>query len=351
MNKLKLIILTFLFLPQINFAQESLNSNSKFYISTKVGYTLPAASTTVGSPREEVGREFLYIRNNGNDINEFSQQSSTGSRGAGFTTAFSLGYMFNKNIGVEMEISYLRSTTREDARLDVDTSQNQDTRYFAEQYSYTSMFRLAPMLVIQADGNSKFQPYAKLGILMPFAGSTNIKLSIDDQTGARAMDLLPVINPDSEERMIEQIGVAVPIPAPTASEIEAKTYGALSIGFASRVGANYQINDKWKIFGELEVNLLSIKADRTVFTSFESRITSQEFIDAANAFGLNTSYTIDDIPEIIRVTQYVDEVTQNSNSTFDTKSPSYDRDKPLERKNFRDNYSSWGFFLGIKYAF
>jgi len=342
--RFKLFFLLILMFNQYLSAQEnSFWSNSS--VSFKTGYTIPAASTTVGSPREEVGNEFLRINKNG----DFSQKSSTGSRGAGFTFSGSFTYMFSDNFGVDVELSYLRSSNTTDAFIDIDTSSVEGNKYFAEQTSHTKMFRIAPMLIVQGSNEKKFQPYARFGLLMPLFGATYISMYIDDQTGQQAYRLLPVINPGDIEIMEEKFGVFPPIP--TESTVEAKTRGAFSLGFASRFGVNMKLGKKIAVFAELESNMLSVRAKDTKVTKFRTEVSNKELADFASSIGVTTVYNTEDIPSIIINTNYVDEVTQNSNRNFDTNSPNSDKNKPLEQKSFRDNYNSFGLFFGIKYNF
>jgi hypothetical protein len=342
--KFKSLVFLVALISQHLIAQESTFWN-KSAISFKTGFTIPAASTTVGSPREEVGNEFLRINKNG----EFSQKSSTGSRGAGYSFSGSFSYMFNDNFGVDVELSYLRSSNINDAFIDIDTSNVEGKRYFAEQTSFTKMFRIAPMIVVQGNKEKKFQPYAKFGLLMPLFGATYINMYIDDETGLQAYRLLPVINPGDIEIMEQNFGIFPPIP--TESTVEAKTLGAFSLGFASRFGVNMKVGEKISVFAELESNMLSVKAKNTEVTKFRTEVSNKELADFANSIGITTVYNTEDIPNIIINTNYVDEVNQNSNRSFDTNAANFDKNKPLEQKSFRDNYNSFGLFVGVKYSF
>ena len=325
---------------------QDLEANKGLYFGLKTGYTIPVAKTTIGSPRNEVGDRLILSSAEGNYSE--SIKNPFGSRGAGATVAANIGYMFNDNFGVEMEFSFLRSTKILDASRDetiIDNTISQ--RYFAEQYSYTNMFRVSPLLVVSGDPNKKFTPYAKFGILLPLAGKTIVEVSIADETGELAEEIMPVLNTELYEA-IQSSGLNIPIA--TSSEIKAKTSGAFSVGFAARIGGVYNINEQWGIFSEMEMNMLSILAKETEFTEFNAKVPQSLAAVAEGLLGLENiqyEYGFNDLPEILRLTQYQAEITEASNSLY---IPSR-KNEPYEQLAFRDNYNSFGIMVGVKYRF
>lgn len=341
----KICLLVFIFVALILNAQEETTKNKKkgrAYFTIKTGYTFPVAKTTVGSPKPELGK-LLFVNNQ--QTGDYSEKQPFGTRGAGFQVAGAVGYMFTDNFGLEMEISYLRSTKILDATRN-ETDAN-GRNYYAEQHSYTNMARMAPMLVVSGNPHKKFTPYGKFGILLPFAGKTVVEATINDETGVMAANTLPILNKELADSIASH-GLNIPIP--TETYIKAKTAGQFSIGFAARVGCTYNINSKWSIFAEAEMNMLTIKAKDTKFTDFSSK-TPEELIEVAELLlgmeNIKSEYGMEDIPEILRVTEYQNEITENSNTTYD-----YTRkDEPLQQLTFRDSYNSFGFMLGFKYNF
>ncbi|MCB0540458.1 MAG: outer membrane beta-barrel protein [Bacteroidetes bacterium] len=314
------------------------------YFTFKTGYTFPVAKTTVGSPKPELGK--LLIRSNDDPNNyQYSEKQPFGTRGAGFQVAGSVGYMFIDNFGLEMEFSFLRSSKILDARRDETNAAG--LNYFAEQYSYTNMVRMAPMVVVSGNPNKKFTPYGKFGILLPFAGKTIVEATINDKTGVMADNTLPLLNKELADSIASH-GLNIPIP--TETYIKAKTAGQFSIGFAARVGCTYNITPKWSVFAEAEMNMLTIKAKDTKFVDFSTE-TPEDLIAAAEIIlgmeNIQSKYGMEDLPEILRVTEYKNEITETSNSSYN-----YARkDEPLEQVTFRDSYNSFGFMLGFKYNF
>ena len=329
------------------FAQD-INTSKGIYFGLKTGYTIPVAKSTIGSPRTEVGNRIIFSSNEGGF--SYSEKNPFGSRGAGIIIAGSVGYMFSENFGLEMELSFLRGTQILDASRDeyvLDTIGNSTRRYFSEQFSYTNMLRAAPMLVVSGDPSKKFIPYAKFGVLLPMAGKTIVEVNINDETGELANDLLPVLNTELADSIASK-GIYIPIP--TISNIKAKTSGAFSLGFTAKFGGAYSINDRWLVFTELEMNMLTVKTKETEFTDFYAEVPEELTIVAETILeidNIQNIYGFDDIPDILRLTIYEDELTESSNSTY----TSARKNEPYQQLTFRENYNSFGLLLGIRYTF
>lgn len=331
------------------FAQES---GKGLFFSFKGGYSIPVSKSTIGSPRSEVGNRILVNSEEGSYT--YSEKNPFGSRGAGASVAGSVGYMFNNHFGFEFEVSFLRSTKILDGSRDETIVKfNESYNYFAEQFSYTNMLRVSPMLVVSGNPNKKFIPYAKMGIVLPLAGKTVVEVTINDGIGILADELLPVIDPQLSSDLLVALD-SVRIPIATNSYIKAKTSGAFSLGFTSRLGCAYVINDRWQIFGEVEMNMLTIKSKETKFTEATIEVTDEKLIVLAETIlgrEIQSVYDFYDLPEILRLTVYQNEITESSNSSYNISSMNYDRNAPFEQVTFRDNYNSFGLQLGVKYKF
>lgn len=327
---------------------QNINTSKGIYFGLKTGYTIAVAKSTIGSPRSEVGNRIIFSSNEGGF--SYSEKNPFGSRGAGIIIAGSVGYMFSENFGLEMELSFLRGTQILDASRNeslLDTIGNSTRRYFSEQFSYTNMLRASPMLVVSGDPSKKFIPYAKFGVLLPLAGKTIIEVNINDETGELAKDLLPVLNTELADSIASK-GLNIPIT--TTSNIKAKTSGVFSLGFTAKFGGAYKVNNKWLIFGELEMNMLSVKSKETEFVDFYAEVPealvllAESFLEIDN---IQNVYGFEDLPEILRLTIYEDEITESSNSTYTSER----KNEPFQQLTFRDNYNSFGLLLGIRYMF
>lgn len=333
------------FLMTMVFAQDE-NLNKGLYFGFKAGYSIAAAKSTIGSPRSEVGNRLIVSSEEGTYTT--STKNPFGSRGAGATFAGSVGYMFSDHFGIEMEFSFLRTSkildaSRNETILDGTTAKT----YFAEQYSYTNMFRAAPMLVVSGNPNKKFTPYAKFGVLLPLAGKTIVEVNINDETGELADQLLPVLNTELADSLISK---GLDIPIPTESYIKAKTAGAFSLGFTAKMGGAYNINKNWSIFGEVEVTMLTIKAKETEFVDFSAEVPEALAAIAETLLEIDNiqyEYGFYDLPEVLRLSRYEDEITESSNSTYIAAR----KNEPYQQLTFRDNYNAVGLLFGFRYNF
>lgn len=347
------IISFFIYQPILS-QENSSDGMNGLYVQWKAGFTFPVSQSTIGSPRSEVGDK-LIAASFENGALKYSEKNPFGSRGAGGTIGGSVGYMFSENFGAELEFTFIRTLQITDAEQSIDTSALSRT-YYAQQVSHTNMFRAAPMVVVTGNSGKKIRPYAKFGLLIPLAGATVATLNLVDETGELADNLFPVLDEelyndvDSVGRSLLGDNFAIP----TTSVIEAKTYGQFSLGFTSKIGAEMQLSDKWSFFGEMEMNMLTVKAKQTKITSFNSTVSNEALVGLAEqrlGREIQSLFTLEDIPEILRLTNYENEITESSNSTYDVSSSTYNRSNPYEQLTFRDNYNSFGFMIGVKYRF
>ncbi len=342
MKKITLLLLISSFLTLS--AQEVIQSD-KHIVSFRFGYSIPVSSSQIGSPRSEIGKTFKETLPDGTII---SEKNSYGSRGAGINLSLGYDYMITENISVGIDFSYLHTLGITDAYHIIKNNKD-EILYDAKQTSYTSMFRATPMVGVYANKNLLIRPYAKFGLLIPFAGATYAKLDIIDETGMAFEGLMPVIDPELYNEVVAiRLSTGLDVPIPTESHIEASTLGAFSLGFDARLGAEYNILDHLNIFAELNMQMLTIKSNKTTITKFTSG-TDENTKGLAKLLGLEVKdYNLEDIPEFLRVTQYVEEINTESNTLS---SSNYNRDAESNQLNFRNNYNGFGFILGVKYGF
>tara|TARA_B110000037_G_C17126222_1_gene508196 strand:- start:559 stop:1590 length:1032 start_codon:yes stop_codon:yes gene_type:complete len=343
MKRIIIILIALIFIKNINGQEkESKNKRDKHIFSFRFGYSIPVAKSQIGSPRSEIGDTYKELKSNNIFV---SETNSYGSRGAGLNFALSYEYMITENISAGLEFSYLYTLGINDAFTLIKSGNN--IVYDANQNSYTSMLRATPMVGIYANKGLLIRPYAKFGLIVPLTGTTNATLIIVDETGKVFNDLMPIIDPEFFNNIKNNI-ITRNLDVPTSTIIEATTSGVFSVGFDARIGAEYKILDNLKIFAELNMQMLTVKGGKTTITKFESS-TNDEIKGFAPLIGIDVKdYTLDDVPEYLRVTKYVDEINEESN-VYGT--ASYNREKSADQLGFRDNYNAFGFILGIKYGF
>lgn len=351
-------------------AQDKVNYK-KHFVSFRTGYSIPVSNSQVGSPRAEVGKTYVNeILNAAGETVSYSEKNSFGSRGAGLIVSLAYGYMITQNFSFEMDFNLLYTFGFNDAYINRRDVTNKAI-YHAEQVSQTTMFRISPMVGVYANENLLIRPYAKFGLIVPLLGSTSVNLSIEDETGISFRELMPVIDMETvlkTTKLITHINNTTPLNVqnrvPTKTDIKAVTNGSFSLGFLGRFGAEYKFKNvadgRLKLFAEMEIQMLTVKAKETVIKEFYSTVNSasllaivenQEILDAADIDVIQTVFTEADIPEILKTTSYLTELVATSNTSFDVTNPHYKRDKAYEQLTFRDSYNALAFLVGLKFSF
>jgi opacity protein-like surface antigen len=142
------------------------------------------------------------------------------SLGKGINAGAAIGYMFNKNLGAELGLSYLMGGKTKATHT-----------YTGGVTNFTlsaKMFRINPTLVI-ASGLEQINPYLKFGLLI---GSGSVLYEYND-------------NDAGDVELIDR-----------------KLSGGLAFGFTAGAGVSYSLNEKMLLFGEIAmVNMSSSPKD------------------------------------------------------------------------------------------
>ena len=182
----------------------SLFANNLFaqgaYVNINAGYGLSMGSQNLDD---------FYNYTSGS--NSSTSERVNVSLGKGLNVGGAFGYMFNKNIGAELGISYL-----------LGGKSNATDEYTGRKIDYTlsaKMLRINPSLVI-ASGLDGINPYAKFGLVI---GSGSIMYEYND-------------NYDGNIEIMKT-----------------KLNGGLAFGLNAGVGALFNLNDKMTFFGEINM--------------------------------------------------------------------------------------------------
>lgn len=185
-----------------------LTNNSIFaqglYIDANVGYNFNTSSQNL---------YLLDFYNSTIGNNSATDEQVNVSLGKGLNFGGTLGYMFNKNIGAELGISYLLGGKSK--------AHDEYDNHLTDYTLSAKMLRINPSIVI-ASGMENINPYAKFGLIV---GSGSILYDYDDND-----------NGDIEY-------------------IKLKMNGGLALGLSSNIGVLFNINNL-ELFGELNsINL------------------------------------------------------------------------------------------------
>jgi hypothetical protein len=216
------------------------------------------------------------------------------SLGKGINTGFFVGFMFNKNLGAELGVSYLigsKTTIQDEA-----SSNNASS--IDEIIFKGNMLRLTPALKMMV-GEGKLQPYTKLGMIVGVGG-----------------------------KFTEEYNSSSTGPFGSSSSIEKYEYtGGVSLGFYGGLGINYALSENLCLFGEIAGNYQNWAP------------TKGELVTA-------TYDGLDELPFMTtseKEVEYFDELTVNNNSPTDPGSPSKDL-------KFYVPFSSIGINIGLVFT-
>lgn len=298
---------------------------AQIYLQYKAGYNFAAFNDDLGSPLAEIGTQDLTILEDGT----VSEKTLFGTNGAGFSTAFSVGYLFTEHFGLELMLEYVKSPK---LRL---AEQNTLT-YKAFHDIHTWRVQATPQFVVQS-GGEVVNFYQKTGILLPFAGVNKSEGQVTDKEGTLARlygyilrDQLPF---EPTEELLSNVQTEV--------DIKANSYADFSYGFSSTVGMNVYLSDYFSIFGETTMTALTVRAKNTEYTQFDqvSTLSGLELLQN----------TLETLPTYLIETVYVSELTEQSNQA--DYNPNYNLQQAQEEVAFKLNFNSIGLHLGLRWEF
>jgi hypothetical protein len=221
------------------------------------------------------------------------------SLGKGLNFGLNLGYMFNGNIGIDLQCSYLLG--------DETTGESEDNFTFFDINYYdfekisikSQMFRVNPSIII-ASGFDKLDPYAKFGVIFGF-GSINLNY-LDEEYENNIL----------ENKVIEKW----------------KYNGGMAFGISSALGLMYHISDLISVYGELDLVGMSY----------------------APIKGVMTEYTVNGADKLPNLTTDAKEIEFLDEITYDYDNPPSTAEPSKELK-FYFPYSSIGLNIGVRFSF
>lgn len=243
------------------------------YVNVGVGYGFPLACQTLGT------------NNSANSV-----EIVRGSLGKGFNAGAGFGYMFNENIGAELNLNYLigGKTTLTD---NSSTTNEEDV-----QTTKGSMLRINP--AIKVTFGETVKPYAKFGMVIGVAGK--ITETEEDHSGA---PLLPM-----------------------TTEIKTEYKGGVALGVSGALGLDFMLSDMFGIYAELGAIAQS-------YAPTKSEIVQADF-NGADQLGNMTTRD--------RETEYSNDLPDDTGN---------DDNKPNQDLKFYSPFSSWGINVGVHLAF
>ncbi|MBZ4036400.1 outer membrane beta-barrel protein [Flavobacterium sp. 17A] len=250
-----------------------------------------------------------------------SEKSITGSFGQGFRTGITAGYRFSTRLGVELGVNYYNSNDKKMAQTTTDTPITPTGEYSFKSVGQITAFDLAPAIVMFLGESGGFEPYTKVGVLVPIHGDLEITsdayapIAFNPNTGA------PVAFGD-----VHSVDKVKPNP---------------TIGFTAAVGTTFKLTSHLSAFAELEYRNFTVHGKTKETTEFT--------VNGNDALATRTTAQIH--------TNYRDRLDVNSNNpAFNPNTATPDKRDTTRPNEAMDELSSYvgisglGLTLGIKYS-
>lgn len=254
------------------------------YVKVGAGYGLPAGTQTGFNTDQSMVTDI------------YKTEVVNYSFGKGLNFAGTFGAMFNKNLGMELGIGYLIGSKTE--FTDNYTTTGSTSKSTSTMKS--KMLFFVPALVIES-GFEKINPYARLGLVVALPKVTNE----DERTVSSTYS-------STTHKSIEKTDVKMD----------------LGLGANAALGILFNLSDNFAIFGECNINALSI-------TPKSSEITESSTDGVDNLSSMTTSE---------KETVYEKSVTE------DPLNPPSDSE-PSKSVKFKLPFSSVGANIGVKISF
>jgi opacity protein-like surface antigen len=293
--KKNLFLLGFIAFTMSVFGQTE--KKESWYFKLGGSYFVQAAATEFPSVN---GREPLkQVYENGVLV---SKESITGSFGEGFRAGLSIGYRFTDRLGAEMGVNYYASNSK----TMVETI-SQDVTVLQAKGQVRAL-DLAPALVLYLGKVKGFEPYTKVGIIVPVSGKLDIKT-----------------NAISNGAVIYREDVIKPNP---------------TVGFLAALGTSYKISGKLAAFGEIEYRNFTVHGKDKEVTAYTYNGTDRLTLPEGHPLYVTTAE---------RYTNYSDHLDRNSNNQ-ETNASGFDSSKPTDDLSSYISISGVGLTLGLRYS-
>lgn len=260
-----------------------------WYFKLGGSYFTQAAATEFPTVNGKAAMSQVYV---GGKL--VSKESITGSFGEGFRFGGGIGYRFTPRLGVEMGMNYYKSNSKNMVKTVSDNVSiyNSDGQVEA--------LDLAPAVVLYLGDVKGFEPYTKVGVIIPIVGKLEI------ETNAVAAPGVKVFSRDEIK------------PNPT-------------VGFLAALGTSYKLGKNLSAFGEIEYRNFTVHGKTKETTAFT--------VNGSDALPSRTTAQIN--------TNYSDHLDANSNNTeFNT----VDSTKPTDELSSYISISGVGLTLGVRYS-
>lgn len=282
-----------------------------FYYKAGGSYFFQTVATEFPSVNGHEAKEEVY---NSDGTELLSSKSITGSFGEGFRTNLGVGYRFTERLAFEMGIHYYIGNSRkmasytnlEDGDTQVAPGVFVPTVITFQSKGQIKALDLSPSLVLYLGETKGFEPYTKVGVIVPVYGFLEIKTDATKST-------------TSGTKLADVYKRDVVKPNPT-------------VGFMAALGTSYKLTGKLSLYGEVE------------YRNFTVHGKTKETKD----YVVNGQDRLSTLPYSEIHTNYVNHLDTNSNNP-ETNSTGYNTNNAKDELSSYVGISGVGLTFGIRY--
>jgi len=291
---------------------ESADKPESWYFKLGGSYFIQTAATEFPIVNGQLPNTDVYGPNGTTLI---SRETNHGSFGEGFRSGLTAGYRFTTRLGVEMGINYYSSADKlmVETRNRLVATSPANIFVTGDAVGKIRAWDLSPALVLFLGETKGFEPYTKVGVIVPIHGDLTIETNREYST-------------------------ATTVVAKTYSEDVVKPNPTL--GFTAAIGSSYKIGKKIALFAEIEYRNFTVHGktkETTVFTE-----NGVDKLHTPSTFRADASYSAIH-------TNYVDKLSTNSNSKV-TNTAGFDDTKATDDISSYVGISGVGLTFGLRYS-
>jgi len=313
--KLKLFLLGLLVSTMTMVGQDK--KKESWYFKLGGSYFVQTAATEFPVISGQLPNTDVYAANGTTLV---SRETNTGSFGEGFRTGLSAGYRFTPRLGVEMGFNYFTGNNKTMVETVNRLVAAGPTFVTGKAEGKITAFDLAPAIVLFLGEAAEFEPYTKVGVIVPVVGDLTI------ETNRTYANPAGTTNTHTKD---------VVLPNPT-------------VGFMAALGTSYKLGKNISAFAELEYRNFTVHGKTK-----ETKVYTENGVDKLNtptAFRADASYSASHV-------NYVEQINSNSNNPlFNPNTATADPSDTMRPNDAKDDISSYvgisglGLTLGLKYS-
>lgn len=241
-----------------------------------------------------------------------SRKTNHGSFGEGFRSGITAGYRFSARLGVELGVNYFSSASKTMVETTNRLVAAGPTFATGKAEGKLRAFDVAPAIVMFLGEAHGFEPYTKVGVIVPIHGDLTIETNRKYTNPAGTTDTYTkdVVKPN-----------------PT-------------VGFMAGLGTSYKLGSHISLFAELEYRNFTVHGK-----SKETEVYTENGVDKLNtatAFRPDASYSA-------KHTKYVNQINSTSNSKV-TNASGFDNTRATDDISSYVGISGLGLTVGLKYS-